>query len=309
MMLREAKLDTRRRVSRALTRWFVSHPFKGSLRVEYFLCRLLLPPPQGPTVIRTLYDFNLRVDPSVDRGLEQWLYYRGTYEPGTLSVVEACLGEGDAFIDVGSNIGLISIFASRCVGASGRVYSFEPDPATFQILSDNLQANRIENTSIYPIALGAATGTRLLYRNLDFNRGASSLIQSDDSASEGVRVSVWPLDQFLAENPFAHLKMIKVDVEGWEHEVLKGAQDLLASPNAPILCVEYDKGRTSAGGALDVYRQILSLNRYRVFKLRRGKESISRLVPIRTANDLPNHDNLFCFLDRHIAALRKDIFG
>ncbi len=302
------ELDYKRRLIRAVTRWLVAHPFKGSVRLNLALARMLIAPPRGRAVIPTLYDFPLAVDPTADRGLEERLYYCGTYEAGTLWVIEKCLREGNALIDVGSNIGLISLFASRLVRANGCIHAFEPDPTTFSILKENVQLNRAENIYIHPAALGSAKSTRLLFRNVEYNRGASSFIRPSESASEGVQVDIWTLDGFLAETALPNLKMIKVDVEGWEHEVLMGAHSLLASPNPPILCVEYDKTRLANNPSLDVYQYIHSVNRYSVFKLRRGKESISRLVRVRDAAELPAHDNLFCFLDHHLANLPRDMF-
>lgn len=296
--------DTRTRaLSLRTSDWFIRHPFKGSGRLKDQLCRLLLPRPAGPTVVHTLYDFDILVDPVADRGLEEALYYCGTYEAGTLWVLQQCLRPGDVFIDVGANIGLMSLVAARAVGARGHVYACEPDPGTYAILKQNIEINQLRNLSTFPIALGASAATLALHRTIDRNRGSASLAAPGEAGDGGTLVPVKTLDEFCREHAISNVRMLKIDVEGWELPVLQGAQKLLEGAPAPvkeaqspIVCVEYSRrNATESNELLDVYRFITSLRRYDIFRLKRGKESISKLVQVHSQADLPYHDNLFCF--------------
>ena len=82
---------------------------KGSGIIAYYLSRLLIPKAKSQVVIDTIYEFKIKVDPVIDNGVERAIYYYGTYEKGTLDVIGKILKEGDTFIDVGANIGIMSL--------------------------------------------------------------------------------------------------------------------------------------------------------------------------------------------------------
>jgi FkbM family methyltransferase len=246
-------------------------------------------------IVPTTAGIQMHIDPLRDKGLEQALYYSGTYEAGTLHVMMHVLRAGDSFIDVGANVGLMTLFASRLVGASGRVYAFEPVPPTYQILESNLALNSVTNVRAEAIALGSASETRTIYERLDVNRGSATLASSEGD-TERHEIRVEKLDDILARYAMAPVRAMKVDVEGWEIEVLRGAEGLLGSPDPPMLIVEHSlahQAKHSTGH--DLYALIRRVNDYSVFRLARGKESIGPLREVRRPDDLPRHDNLFCF--------------
>ncbi len=283
------------------------HQFKGSSRLKE-LVPFLVPAPKGPTIVHTNYNFDILVDPIIDKGLETSLYYHGTYETGTLNVIKMCIREGDSFIDVGSNIGLMSLFVSKIIGKNGAVYSFEPEPEIFTIFLKNIEINKVVNIFPYNLALGSDKNTATIYSNFDLSRGSASFIKSDKN-SLGAEVTVQKLDNFVTKNNISDIRMIKIDVEGWELEVLKGANRFLGSPNAPIICIEYSNLHPVQNCQLiDSYKYILAVNNYSVYKLKKGKEMVSKLIKITSATNLPCHDNLFCFLPSHVEGLPKDMF-
>jgi len=122
------------------------YTFKGSNRLRRLFDKLLILKVEGPVLISTKYGFDIIcMDPITDKGVERPLFLNGTYEAGTLDIIGKCLRKGDTFIDVGANIGLMSIFASKIVGSNGIVYAFEPEPETFVILRKNIEINKINN--------------------------------------------------------------------------------------------------------------------------------------------------------------------
>lgn len=302
-------VGARRSMVRSLTQFLVHHPFKGSVRLQFSLAKHLLRAPSGPTIAQTLYGFDMHVNLQFDWGLEEALYYCGVYEPGTLWVIDQCLSRGHCFIDVGANIGLMTVYAARAVGGEGTVLAFEPDPDTFSILQSNVGLNELDNVISAPVALGKSAASLPLYR-MAHNRGRSSLVAPDAEGTRNARAQVQPLDSFLAEHGVPTPRMVKIDVEGWELDVLQGAEGLLGGPDAPILCVEYNRNVTQDNQALlDVYRYVLTVNDYSIFKLAHGKESISKLVAVSRAAQLPYHDNLFCFLTSHLSELPRSLFA
>jgi FkbM family methyltransferase len=287
-----------------------SYPFKGSGRLKILISKIFIPKPTGPILIRTVYGFDIIcTDPINDKGVEKPLYLTGSYEAGTLSIIRKCLRKGDIFIDIGANIGLMSIFASRIVGNEGIVYSFEPVPETFMILKKNIEINNVKNISALDIALSNTNRTYIIYTNPYGGKGSSSFIKPlGQSGVKEYKVIAKRFDEFLATNYIANIRMIKIDVEGWELYVLKGAKFLLHNYDAPIICVEYSKLTGDNKNPIDLYNFIAEVNNYQIYKLKKGKGIPSKLTKIKDTSDLPIHDNLFCFLPIHLKDLPKSLF-
>ena len=252
----------------------------------------------------TIYGFDLKVNIADEKnGLEYEVFRSGTYEKGTLHFMRNTLKEGDIFIDAGSNIGLMSLYASKFVGKSGSVYSFEPMPSTFEILKNNITLNGIENIHPFCLALGSGKSKANIYHHNE-NRGSASLIMPSESA-DGFITEVVSLEVFLEEKNINKIDMLKIDVEGWELEVLKGATGILESKDPPIVCVEYSNLHpVESGKLLDIYLYLKKLD-YKIFKLKKGKGAISELLEIKGALELPKHDNLFCLpTNKNISLLK-----
>jgi len=297
----ERKFFTARvRLARAICAFLTRRSFKGAGRLRTWVSRILVPPPVGPVVVPTVLGFSVYAEPRVGKGVEQALYYEGIYEAGTLHVLQHLLRPGNTFVDVGANIGLMSLASARAVGPTGHVYAFEPVPSTFELLQRNIALNRSTNIHAYEVALGAAPEERPMYERPAVNRGAATLVPCETPSVAAV-VTVESLDRFLKRARVQHVHVIKIDVEGWELPVLVGSQELLRSEAAPALVVEYSTAvRVPSGSRRDLYELLASVNDYRLFKLSRGKDSISKLQPIRGQRDLPSEDNLFCFRPAHL---------
>lgn len=131
------------------------------------------------------------------------------------------LHEGDVCIDAGANVGLLTLVASKLVGTDGIVYSVEAHPRTFKYLKENLELNEAHNVRVYNTALGATVG------NLIFSDEASDDINHVLPSGEGLIVPVTTLD-ILTSN-IKEINLLKLDVEGYEWEVLKGANRALST--------------------------------------------------------------------------------
>ena len=288
-----------------------AYPFKGSGSLINLISKIFIPKPKGPRLVHTIYGFDIIcMDPVNDKGVERPLYLTGTYEAGTLSVIDNCLREGDIFIDVGANIGLMSIWSSRAIGDKGRVYSFEPVLETFTILQANIEINKIRNIEVFNIGVGDSRGKSFIYTNPFAGKGSSSFIRPEDqNESKEYEVIVETLDQFLISHRITNIRMLKIDVEGWELHVLRGAESLLGSPQGPIICIEYSKLTGSNNDSEYIYSYIMEINNYLIYKLEKGKGISSKLIKIEDASELPYHDNLFCFLPEHLESLPKRLFN
>jgi len=289
-----------------INNFLLRHAFKGVGKLRNMLAKLILPDVTGPRICPTIYDFKIIVEPNRDQAIEQSIYFHGTYEAGTVSVMQACLQQGDCYIDVGGNIGFLALVGSQLVGPAGHVHVFEPEPEIFSILRSNIHLNEMMNVTAYEMALGAKRDKGIIYANAESIRGGASFIKPAAPNLQGNEVFVESLDQIIVKKNIKNIKFVKIDVEGWELDVLQGGPDLLSRSDGPILSVEFNAGHRPRQGALmGVFNFIISINQYFVYKLVKGKDVPSKLIQIKGQNDLPVHDNLFCFLPGHLEELKS----
>jgi FkbM family methyltransferase len=155
---------------------------------------------------------------------------------------------GAVLWDLGANIGLYSLYAARARGC--RVVAFEPAPANFALLAKNIQINGLEETvSALPIALGGSTRLDVLHMPDTDPGGAFAVFGRDDAAAQPnlrqVKLAClgFSIDRFIAEfaPPFpAH---IKIDVDGLEEDIVRGAERTLADPRVLSVSIELDDRR------------------------------------------------------------------
>ncbi|HIA06024.1 MAG TPA: FkbM family methyltransferase [Flavobacteriales bacterium] len=264
--------------------------------------------PQHPVVTSVEGGIQLLLHPKLDKGLESILYYHGSYELGTLDLISKCLKPGDTFIDVGANIGLFSIYLSKnCPGIN--ICAFEPLESTFTILEQNIEINQCANIKTFPYALGITNDTGKITENLELSRGSASMVGAETSGRYEQMVHVQTLNDFVVKEGVDNIGLLKIDVEGWEQQVLLGAGDLLGKRDAPIWVVEHNNTQKTEGAIPEeVYEYILATNEYTAFKSKGGKQLLSPLVPISSISELPINDNIFYLLPSHVEALPKAMF-
>lgn len=154
----------------------------------------------------------------------------GQWQPEIWDSIFPRLSEGSVFLDVGAHIGYFSIKAARRVGKSGHVLAFEPNPETLKLLRDNVTANRAENVLVEPIACTDREQTLTLFAGPSINTGMSSIDSRNvplEGAPRPYTVRGRPIDDVLRELNLTRVDAIKVDVEGAEVYVLRGAIDTL----------------------------------------------------------------------------------
>ncbi|MBX6765440.1 MAG: FkbM family methyltransferase [Rubrobacteraceae bacterium] len=145
-----------------------------------------------------------------------------------MAFVAHFLREGDVFVDVGANVGVYSILAAS---RGARVLALEPVPASYERLLDNVHINRFQEfVDARNIGAGAEGGTLRFSTNED---STNHVLADDESCKHAVVVEVAPLDEIVQE-----ATMLKVDVEGYEAEVLKGAGELLSKESLRAVLVE-----------------------------------------------------------------------
>jgi FkbM family methyltransferase len=158
-----------------------------------------------------------------DRLLNLCMHRFGLMGAADKKIYEKLLRPGSTVVEIGANQGLYSLLFSGLVGPQGRVFAFEPDQTLFLALQENCQRNRATNVCCYNYAIGAKNEARTLYHSR-VNSGDNRLVASDrpDWFYE-VGVQTRTLDSLLADT---HVDFIKIDVQGWELEVLEGMTEI-----------------------------------------------------------------------------------
>jgi FkbM family methyltransferase len=172
------------------------------------------------------------------------------YEPEVMATVRSRLRQGQAAIDVGAHVGAVTLRMARSV-AGGPVVACEPNPDLASRLRRNLELNQLTNVSVREVAVGARRGTATLHVPSDSRHvGGSSLASGAETHHHAVRplqVPVVTLDDLVAEVGLRDVGLVKIDVEGYEADVLAGAETLLRR-DRPALLFEYTEPWWMANG-------------------------------------------------------------
>jgi FkbM family methyltransferase len=164
--------------------------FKGL--TYYFLC------PKG-------HDFNVYLNP----------YYHG-YD--VVSFVFSVLQEGDVVIDVGAHGGLYTLLSGKIVGSEGKIISIEPNPDNLKFLRQNVKLNQLNNTNV----ISKAASDEKLKIKLHYETKKTALTSAVTDASKTVEVETMLIDEVTEK--YDSIKLLKIDTEGYDYKILKGAQ-------------------------------------------------------------------------------------
>ncbi|MBM3170493.1 MAG: FkbM family methyltransferase [Bacteroidetes bacterium] len=176
--------------------------------------------------------------------------YQG-FEEDELAFVQDFLQPGMGFLDIGANVGLFSLHAAKILNGSAPCIAVEPASKTRQKLEENLALNHLKQVQILPLAFSDTQGELPLLLAEDGFDAFHSFAQPFMGGQIGQEmVQTQTLDNWTQDNPelAASIRLVKLDVEGWEVKVLKGAANWLAQPNAPILLVEFTEANARQAG-------------------------------------------------------------
>jgi FkbM family methyltransferase len=180
----------------------------------------------------------------------------GIWEPTISSHVRSILRSGDVVVDVGANTGYYTLLAAPLVGSSGRVIAVEPNPSAFRLLEHNIRQNRLHGrVSAHCVAAAAEYGTLSLV--VFEGRSGSATLAPVASGVESRTVRVCPLDDLVDPGLRGRIRLVKIDVEGAEVDVLRGATETLRSlPAGSQLIVEISFDADGRSEAVDVLREL-----------------------------------------------------
>jgi FkbM family methyltransferase len=166
------------------------------------------------------------------------IFYCGTWERGTLDVMKRLIRPQDTVLDIGANIGWFTVHAAKLL-TEGYCHSFEPMPRTFCKLAENCAMNHVTGRVILnQVALGDRDGACELYEFDGLVHGCNSLSKLGRTDCHAVQVAMTTLNRYLAEKQVRRVDLIKVDIEGAEMLLLKGAGHLFDMADRPFWIIE-----------------------------------------------------------------------
>lgn len=142
---------------------------------------------------------------------------------------------GDTILDIGTNVGDVAMHLAQKASISGQVIGFEPDPINFKRVSQNLALNSFSNIQILNIGLGESEGTFYVKTPDEHNAGMTRITQD----ISGHKVTIKRLDYVETIQNLSKINLIKMDIEGYEMNALKGGIETLKK-HKPILFIELD---------------------------------------------------------------------
>ena len=151
---------------------------------------------------------------------------KGEREPELLYVLRKEIVDGMTCMDLGANIGYITLLMAGLVGSKGKVYAIEPDPENYKLLGDNIRINGLtDKVEMFHLGLSNKDGKSNFYIGKSSN--LSGMAKSKNTSGSPIRVNVSTMTSFCRERAIP--SFIKMDIEGHEVEVLEGMYDLISN--------------------------------------------------------------------------------
>jgi FkbM family methyltransferase len=195
---------------------FIRGTVNGNPVHRYALAKLVLKSHAPAFLTFSTGDYRLWLHPSE---LSYQLYQDRAYYSEDQAIMRGLLRPGDIVVDVGANVGPWTLYSAGLVGPSGHVYAIEPHPQIAGYLTRNIELNGFTNVTVLPCAAGEAVGTGMLEERIN---DANNNIADNGTMA----VPVAPLDELIPARP---IRLIKIDAEGSELQVLRGARKALTS--------------------------------------------------------------------------------
>lgn len=192
-------------------------------------------------------------------------YFPGDYEKDNFLVIQESVKKDDVAIDIGAHIGLMAVVLGKTVGANGKVYSFEPTPKSFEVLNKTIQLNHLQKIVIL-VNKAVSSGSGTIEFNADNENVSNSIISYEyNTGHKKITVQVISVDDFVNETGLQRLNFIKIDAEGVELDVLKGAKQTLRDFDCKIILALHPVAIEAKGDSLaDIY-DLLAAFGYRVY--------------------------------------------
>jgi len=256
---------------RGLFRWYLSQfPLRDGKAYFYERFHAGLTPADRYAVVRLDKGFRMNLDLADPEQLKVYFYghYHERYEA---DLVKRLLSGDDVFWDVGANVGYFTLVAATALANRGQIVAFEPGKNAYARLVANLAVNPYRNIQTYPVAVTDREGEAVLHLLGDIADTSASLYPADQAQAGQEVCRTVALDHFLQSEGLRPPDLIKLDAEGAELAVLKGAAGLI-NDSPPLWLMEMEeKNLRAAGASKAAVAHFLTGCGYRAAHLRKGR--------------------------------------
>lgn len=183
------------------------------------------------------------------------IYFRGEYEPATTGLLRRLAKPEWTVLDVGANIGYFSLLGAALGSPGARVIAFEPNPRLADMLARSIKLNPSLNIRLERSAVGESPGVSPLHLTSDYRNNGLSSLRADlpHTAGGTIPVRVTTVDDYCAAGRLAP-DLIKIDVEGFELQVLRGASETLSKAAPGVVICEVSPEREDPQQVIDLMR-------------------------------------------------------
>lgn len=239
-------------------------------------------------VVRTTDGRELAVNTA--NGSYRYIYYLGEYEEAITDVFRALVRPGDVCLDIGANMGWYTTLFQKLVGSNGVVHAFEPVPPTFERLARNVRMNRLQNVRLNDLALGDEEKDVELHIFDNLPDGHASIATFGQSDFQSFTSRMIMLDTYLEETRTDNVRLVKMDIEGAELMMLKGASRLFEQETVPVIEVEMALATTRGFGYLpnDLIRFIREKADYDFFTIDERRFKLKQIDGFRPEDEGAN---------------------
>ena len=230
----------------------------------------IIGPSLGRRKIQTKHGFKIMLD--LQDWIPQDIYLTGDFETTTSKIAKILLKPGDAVVDVGANIGYFTLLFAHCVGNEGEVYSFEPGPELAAKLLENLKLNWYTQVTLSNQALSDRNGKAQFHTGPVDNTGLSSLRKPRES-SGSFEVQLSKFDDIPGIER-SKIKLVKIDVEGAELQVLRGMEGFLREQHPALILEITDQFLKDLGDSYDLLLSFLAQFGYFCYVIGDGRVTL-----------------------------------
>jgi len=206
-------------------------------------------------------DFQLRLP------TRYYKYFSDNYEENNIAFLKNYIVKGMCVVDIGAHIGLYSVLLGQLVEKNGKVYSFEPTPSTYSVLSKTIKINSLQKTvSIFKMAISDRSGVTTFFVDQNKASVSNTLVKSIGLKAQKneLEVKLISLDEFQKLEKTSRIDFIKIDAEGAELSVLKGADNVISRFQPLILLGLHPDHIVEFGDSLIEIWNFISIREYEV---------------------------------------------
>ena len=250
---------------------------------------------------------NLRFKDSISIEL-----FLGKFERDVCAFIGKFLMPGMVFFDVGANVGLYTLMASKLVGPSGQVHAFEPAPIEFKYMVGNIKLNKLKNVYANKIGISNHSSNAIPYYICPNGMGAFNSLRRPSHPyvknlnPDVITVKSMTLDDYVKYHQIRKVDLIKIDIEGAELLALEGAKRLISKDDAPIIICEVSDLTTAAYGISA--RMILDWLKKHGFETYEINPEFGSIVPVQEKEKYI-YSNIIASKSNNSVALEQLVIG